>query len=445
MNSDESNKQLRQKAEKLLAQKGIEKNNKFYNDIESLVEELSIHQIELEMQNRELQEANKNILYEQNRYKELFLNAPIAYFTLNSTGNIIELNYAAADLLQKPIYSFKFTSIFPYLHEKSKTEFSRYFKTAFSSQETEYGEITFVNSQGKEVYATLSAVSYFDEKAKEKFVRCTITDISKTKLLEKEIETQQKLRESENRMQNLFSENGVPMLIIDPETGKIDDANPAASDFYGYSIDELKNKYIAEINQLTEAEVKAEMDNTRRLGKKYFNFKHRLANGRIADVAVYSSAISYGKTVKLFSIIHDISDSKKNKEINERLNNELKKANKKLFLINEELNTSNEELNTANEELLTKNDELKEVNNKITVERKQFLSILDSIPEIIYVSDFETSEILFANKKLKKIIGRDITGEKCFNAIQGKKKSCDFCTNKIIQQKDEAHFWEFHN
>ncbi|MFO7862851.1 MAG: ATP-binding protein [Salinivirgaceae bacterium] len=113
--------------------------------------------------------------------------------------------------------------------------------------------------------------------------------------------------------------------------------------------------------------------------------------------------------------------------------------------LNTQLNGSNEELNATVEELNAINDELTDVNVAIGQERKQFLSVLDSIPEIIYVADIETHEILFANNKLKSIVGRDPTGEKCFEAIQNTKEVCSFCSNRFIEHTKEPYFWEHYN
>ncbi|MFO7864389.1 MAG: hypothetical protein R6U85_10345 [Salinivirgaceae bacterium] len=109
--------------------------------------------------------------------------------------------------------------------------------------------------------------------------------------------------------------------------------------------------------------------------------------------------------------------------------------------LNTQLSGSNEELNATVEELNAINDELTDVNKAINKERKQFLSVLDSIPEIIYVADIDTHEVLFANNKLKSIVGRDITGEKCFEAIQNSNKECSFCSNLHIKDTQEPYFW----
>ncbi|MCF8363250.1 MAG: PAS domain S-box protein [Prolixibacteraceae bacterium] len=43
---------------------------------------------------------------------------------------------------------------------------------------------------------------------------------------------------------NLFYDSAIPMLIIDPDTGKIIDANQAAGKFYGWSTGQLRNMNI---------------------------------------------------------------------------------------------------------------------------------------------------------------------------------------------------------
>ncbi len=64
-------------------------------------------------------------------------------------------------------------------------------------------------------------------------------------------------------------------------------------------------------------------------------------------------------------------------------------------------------------------------------EHQQLLSIFNSIDEVVYVTDPKTYEVLFANKALKKILG-EVVGQKCYQAFQGLKQPCPFCTNKYI-------------
>ncbi len=53
----------------------------------------------------------------------------------------------------------------------------------------------------------------------------------------------------------MFKTQGAVMLLIDPEEGKIIEANNAASQFYGYSIEELRNMSIDQINTMPPKEI----------------------------------------------------------------------------------------------------------------------------------------------------------------------------------------------
>ncbi|MEM3459047.1 MAG: PAS domain S-box protein [Candidatus Bathyarchaeia archaeon] len=61
--------------------------------------------------------------------------------------------------------------------------------------------------------------------------------------------------------------------------------------------------------------------------------------------------------------------------------------------------------------------------------------LTDGIDEIVYVVDPENYEILFANKKTRKVFGAKIVGEKCYKIFHGRRKPCPFCTNKELVRK----------
>ena len=114
-------------------------------------------------------------------------------------------------------------------------------------------------------------------------------------------------------------------------------------------------------------------------------------------------------------------------------------------MMEKQIKNQNRQLTELKEELETANEELTDKQVKLSEERRQFLSILDSIPEMIYVSDFDTNEILFGNKKAKDNVGREITGEICYEVLQDKNQVCDFCTNKYIRESEEPYFWNYNN
>lgn len=64
-----------------------------------LLQELKVHQIELEMQNQELKRANLQAGTAMDKYYEIYENSPIGYFTIDGQGRILEVNQAGADIL----------------------------------------------------------------------------------------------------------------------------------------------------------------------------------------------------------------------------------------------------------------------------------------------------------------------------------------------------------
>jgi len=115
------------------------------------------------------------------------------------------------------------------------------------------------------------------------------------------------LRQSEERYRSIFADSNAVMLIIDPTGTSIMDANNAALDFYGWSKDELIGKKIAEINTLSPEAIQNEIRQAVMMKKNHFQFRHRRANGSVADVEVHSGPVRFGDQTFLLSIVHDIS------------------------------------------------------------------------------------------------------------------------------------------
>jgi len=105
---------------------------------------------------------------------------------------------------------------------------------------------------------------------------------------------------------DLFENHTMTMLLIDPASGIILDANRAARLFYGYST--LVGMDIGTINTMSATEITAEMEKARASKKAYFQFRHRLADGTVRDVAIHSGPVNLNNKDLLFSVVQDISD-----------------------------------------------------------------------------------------------------------------------------------------
>lgn len=60
---------------------------------------LQVHEVELELQNRSLREMQRTLEESRSRYAELFDSAPVAYFTFDENGCVLEVNLAGAAMV----------------------------------------------------------------------------------------------------------------------------------------------------------------------------------------------------------------------------------------------------------------------------------------------------------------------------------------------------------
>ena len=117
----------------------------------------------------------------------------------------------------------------------------------------------------------------------------------------------QALQKSEARFRTMFERHSAPMLLIDPDSGAICDANAAAAAFYGYTDEEWEQLHIQDINGLPADEVAARRADAEGGEQNRFIFPHRLKSGETRTVEVRSTPIEVHGTALLFSIIHDIT------------------------------------------------------------------------------------------------------------------------------------------
>lgn len=98
------------------------------------------------------------------------------------------------------------------------------------------------------------------------------------------------------------------MYLLDPQTGVIQDANPAASAFYGIPRAELKGLPIAALSTLPRRKIKTLLAEIRKSGGEHFHSRHSLKNGEKRDVEVHATPIVLpdGRE-SVFVIIHDIT------------------------------------------------------------------------------------------------------------------------------------------
>lgn len=141
----------------------------------------------------------------------------------------------------------------------------------------------------------------------------------------------------------VFEAHSLPMLLIEPDTGDIVEANPAASRFYGYPRKALTSMHISQINTFDAAQVAEERQLAASQARNYFIFRHVLAEGDIRTVEVHAQPVEVSGQRLLWSTIVDISPGRnldegmwhyqqRLEELVELRTDELKKSSRKTSL-----------------------------------------------------------------------------------------------------------------
>ncbi len=196
---------------------------------------------------------------------------------------------------------------------------------------TGYGDPEYIEA-AKEIAPFGYVMKPFDEKEVHAFVEIALSkrelEVKLMKahegleransILQEEIasrkKTEKDLRESEKLYRDFFEKNKAMKWVLDPATGKIIDANPAACEFYQYSYEEITNLRIWDINLLGEAEMKKFLASAESDEQTEYTFRHRLASGEIRTVQVYTGTVVSGGKKLLHSIIVDITDRQRAEE-----------------------------------------------------------------------------------------------------------------------------------
>ena len=130
-------------------------------------------------------------------------------------------------------------------------------------------------------------------------------------LLDELQQNEQELKKNETRFRQMFEGHGVIMMIIEPHSGKIVDANSAAAQFYGYSVNQLKDMNVSDINQLPPEEIASSRQQFATGTESLFVLPHRLSDGSIRTVEVHSTPIGDSEHVLLYSIVQDVTERKR--------------------------------------------------------------------------------------------------------------------------------------
>ena len=183
--------ELRRRAEALLRKQQQKKKKKKKTaqprteaDTHKLLHELQVHQIELEMQNAELQDASEEVDAGLEKYTDLYDFAPVGYFSIDEQGLILEVNLTGAALLGIERSRLINRRLLRFVAPTSRPIFLAFLENVFAVRGKQVCEAELLKEDGTPFWADLQAASAASLRVARRWCRVAVSDISALKRAE---------------------------------------------------------------------------------------------------------------------------------------------------------------------------------------------------------------------------------------------------------------------
>lgn len=152
-----------------------------------LLQELKIHQLELEMQNEELNRINSELEHTLDKYTGLYNFAPVGFFTINEKGLIQKNNPTGAMLLGHTGHSLINSKFRDFVEKSSLITFDTFICNVLKSATKQNSEMVMVNTDGKKIFTYIDGVAIQSEEGDGREILLAITDITDCRAIENEL------------------------------------------------------------------------------------------------------------------------------------------------------------------------------------------------------------------------------------------------------------------
>ncbi|MEI8004960.1 MAG: PAS domain S-box protein [Bacteroidota bacterium] len=170
-----------------------------------LEESLRNHQIELKLQNEELSQTLINAEVATQKYSELYDFAPIGYFILSSSMEILELNHSASRMLDKTRSEATGSQFGVFVTKNSLPVFDSFFRNVFKGKTKEICELVLQTNSNHQTHVHIEGISVNNGQ------QClmNVTDITRR------IHIEQSLKISEDKYKTLINASPDGIFLTD--------------------------------------------------------------------------------------------------------------------------------------------------------------------------------------------------------------------------------------
>ncbi len=181
------------------------------DNVKQILQELRVHQIELELQNEELKQSQEELVRQRERYYQLFHHAPVGYALIDTNGIIRKANRSLCKMLELTGNDTVERPLTRYIHNEDHNIFHSRFRAFYKRPDKKTIEVRLKSPEIKyvEIRGRLEESSLFGHSSpeEEQLLFITLTDITERKLAEEAILKAMAESRQLNEERNLFLAN----------------------------------------------------------------------------------------------------------------------------------------------------------------------------------------------------------------------------------------------
>ncbi|OHV07667.1 MASE3 domain-containing protein [Kushneria phosphatilytica] len=264
-----------------------------------------------------IREREQELSHVRSRLQAIFDTAPMGLMVFNSQGELQQHNGALRRLLDNRQDEHPAPhGIWQWINHERRAEVKRHWQQWRQATTDEYTPFR-------------EQIALADRQAEERWTRWLVTPLPEGDYLGviEDISDQRRamslLRENAELYRSTFESGNAIKLLVDPESDRIEDANPAAVEYYGYSLAELRQMKLSELVQTPLTDIRARIERSLESGSSHFESRHLGRDGRVREVEVFTASIVRDGRQLIYEMVHDISARKhaENKlhQLNQRL------------------------------------------------------------------------------------------------------------------------------
>ncbi|MCK0146074.1 PAS domain-containing sensor histidine kinase [Arenibacter sp. F26102] len=194
----------------------------------TLLYELEVHQIELEMQNTELRETQAHLEKVKDEYTDLFDFAPVGYLILDEKGTILNINLTGCNLLGQNRARIKGKPFSAYLSREESNAFYLRLKEAFKTGTLPAFDLQLNHKTSVTALSVLvQGVVTTNEHSECSQCRVSLQDVT-------DLRKAEKLLEEKARIQRYLDMAPIVFLLLDPGHN-VKMINQKGCDLLGYN------------------------------------------------------------------------------------------------------------------------------------------------------------------------------------------------------------------